>query len=63
MKLSGGGEYRNNIHRDLQEVAVKKDGLANLGHIMKLRLGGWLVGNTDYVLVPVVPHCHVGFRL
>lgn len=42
MKLSGAGEYIENILRDIEEVDVKADGSTNLGHIMSLRLGGWL---------------------
>lgn len=42
LKLSGAGEYIENILRDMEEVNVKEDGSTNLGHLMTLRLGGWL---------------------
>jgi hypothetical protein len=42
IKLSGAGGYIDSILRDLEEVCVKADGSTNLGHIVKLRTGGWL---------------------
>ncbi|KAL2382611.1 hypothetical protein RJ035_006036 [Blastomyces gilchristii] len=43
MKLSGAGEYIDTILRDLEEVDdVRADGSTNLGHMMSLRLGGWV---------------------
>jgi hypothetical protein len=40
--LSGAAEYIESILRDIEEVSVREDGSTNLGHIVKLRLGGWL---------------------
>lgn len=40
--LSGAEEYIESILRDIEEVSVREDGSTNLGHIVKLRLGGWL---------------------
>lgn len=42
MNLSGAGEYIESILRDMEEVVVRADGSTNLGHLMSLRLGGWL---------------------
>ncbi|EEH36510.2 hypothetical protein PAAG_06928 [Paracoccidioides lutzii Pb01] len=42
LKLSGAGEYIENILRDMEEVEVKEDGSTNLGRLMSLRLSGWL---------------------
>ncbi|EER37830.1 conserved hypothetical protein [Histoplasma capsulatum H143] len=43
MKLSGADEYIDTILRDLEEVDdVRADGSTNLGHMMSLRLGGWV---------------------
>lgn len=42
LKLSGAGEYIENILRDMEEVEVKEDGSTNLGRLMSLRFGGWL---------------------
>ncbi|EDN11043.1 predicted protein [Histoplasma mississippiense (nom. inval.)] len=42
LKLSGAGEYIENILRDMEDVKVKEDGSTNLGRLLSLRLGGWL---------------------
>ncbi|ODH35408.1 hypothetical protein ACO22_02932 [Paracoccidioides brasiliensis] len=42
LKLSGAGEYIENILRDMEEVEVKEDGSTSLGRLMSLRLSGWL---------------------
>ncbi|KAI7972198.1 hypothetical protein EIK77_001187 [Talaromyces pinophilus] len=42
LKLSGAGEYIDQILRDMEQVAVKADGSTNLGDMMKLRFDGWV---------------------
>ncbi|KMU83365.1 hypothetical protein CIHG_01147 [Coccidioides immitis H538.4] len=42
LKLSGAGEYIENILRDMEDVKVEEDGSTNLGRLLSLRLGGWL---------------------
>lgn len=44
LKLSGAGEYVEQILRDMEQVVVKADGSTNLGDMMKLRLDGWVAG-------------------
>jgi hypothetical protein len=41
-KLSGAGDYIEQILRDMEQVAVEADGSTNLGDIMRLRFDGWL---------------------
>jgi hypothetical protein len=42
MKLSGAGEYIEQVLRDLEQVTVDADGSTNLGDIMRLRFDGWV---------------------
>ncbi|OJD21532.1 hypothetical protein ACJ73_07125 [Blastomyces percursus] len=42
LKLSGTGEYIDNILRDMEDVKVEEDRPTNLGRLLSLRLGGWL---------------------
>ncbi|KAL2369060.1 hypothetical protein BDBG_18083 [Blastomyces gilchristii SLH14081] len=41
LHLSGAGEYIDSILRDM-ETGIQGDGSTELGHIVKLRLSGWL---------------------
>jgi hypothetical protein len=42
LKLSGAGEYIEQILQDMEQVTVEADGSTNLGDIMRLRFDGWL---------------------
>ncbi|EER25344.1 hypothetical protein CPC735_019510 [Coccidioides posadasii C735 delta SOWgp] len=44
LHLSGAGEYIDKILQDFEETGVQEDGSTDLGHIVDLRLGGWLDG-------------------
>lgn len=44
LHLSGAGAYIDLILRDMEEFGIREDGSTGLGHLLKLRLGGWLDG-------------------
>lgn len=46
--LSGAGDYIDDILRDMEEMHIKEDGSTELGHYVRLRLGGWLDGVPVY---------------
>lgn len=42
LRLSGAGEYIDNIIRDCEEESIRADGSTDLDRILRLSLGGWL---------------------
>ncbi|KKZ68811.1 hypothetical protein EMCG_05600 [[Emmonsia] crescens] len=44
LHLSAAGEYINQIIHDSEQLWVRNDGSSELGHLVSLRLGGWLDG-------------------
>ncbi|KAK2783643.1 hypothetical protein FQN53_009095 [Emmonsiellopsis sp. PD_33] len=42
LELSAAGEYIEHIIQHIEEVWVRSDGSVELGHIVALRMGGWL---------------------
>jgi len=46
--LSAAGEYINRILDDLDELVINEDGSTELGHLVGLRLNGWLHGISVY---------------
>lgn len=42
LKLSGAGDYIEQILQDMGQVAVEADGSTTLGDIMRLQFDGWL---------------------
>lgn len=42
LHLSGAGEHIDEILRDMEDICVQSDGSAQLGHMVSLKLGGWL---------------------
>ncbi|OJD19629.1 hypothetical protein ACJ73_08629 [Blastomyces percursus] len=46
LNLSAAGEYIDRIIRDNEQLWMRSDGSAELGHLVALHLGGWLDGLT-----------------
>jgi hypothetical protein len=44
LHLSAAGEHIDRILRDMEELWIRSDGSAELGHLVSLKLGGWLHG-------------------
>lgn len=44
LHLSGAGEYSDKILQDIETIDWKEDGSSALGHIISLKMGGWLDG-------------------
>lgn len=44
LHLSGAGKHIDQIIHHMEEVWVRSDGSVELGHIVSLKLGGWLDG-------------------
>lgn len=44
LHLSAAGEHIDRVIRSMEEIWVRSDGSAELGHVVSLRLGGWLDG-------------------
>ncbi|OJD17268.1 hypothetical protein ACJ73_08814 [Blastomyces percursus] len=53
LKLSGAGEYIEDILRDMEDVKVEADGSTNLGRLLSLRLGCKL--STDLISSRATP--------